>query len=792
MIHRENGRKLWKSEAGGGLRASVLVRLGQGGVRFLLAAVLSGVELPGGYAPLGVAFVGACGPGTDGACALLGSLLGALCARGVSQGLREMAAGVLVFSVAFAFYDVRLCAKSWFMPAVTAGAVGVTGLVTLTSRAWTAGGGAWFAAAVLLAGSAVYFDRIALTAPEPAGGEELSHRQRVCLLLFGGTLLMSLAQVTVLDGLSVGRGLAMLAVLWAGGLGGVGPGAAVGVGAGVAMELAGGDGLYPVAYGFAGLLTGMLKNQGRLFACLAFAAANASMALWMWERSSGCVELLYEGFVASVLFLCLPEKLYRRPGVSLTGGDGGSAARRQAYVRQRLEATAGAFRSVCESLRGSFLPGRETGEESPFHIFDRAAQRVCLRCQRREECWQKDYQATAGALNDGLEAMLERGKGLAGDFPGWFTARCLRFPQFLEAANEELTALLYRRRYQVRLQRSRAAVCQQYGELARALEEAALELGREMTAEPVRERRLGRWLAGRQIEGEWAVFYDEHRRLRAEIVTREGESLADEASRAELSRLFGVPLRRAALKRERGRARVIYTQAEPLAAVAGVAAKKRDGQLVSGDAGSWFKGEDGVLWLLLCDGMGSGEQANRESSLAVRLLEAFLRAGVAPEDALRTLNSALALRGEAEGGFTTVDLCRVDLFTGAGSVYKLGAAPTYIKKKDTVLRVTGTTLPAGLTAQERVEADVTPFRLEVGDCLVLLTDGITDGEEDEWLRQALREFDGASPRALARALLERADGEQAADDRTVMVVRLSKRDAAAPAEGETIENRAGS
>ena len=84
------------------------------------------------------------------------------------------------------------------------------------------------------------------------------------------------------------------------------------------------------------------------------------------------------------------------------------------------------------------------------------------------------------------------------------------------------------------------------------------------------------------------------------------------------------------------------------------------------------------LYILLCDGMGSGVAASRESKLAIRLLERFLKAGVDPESALKTLNSALALRNEEEGGFTTVDLLRLDLFTGEGALYKFGAAPTYI------------------------------------------------------------------------------------------------------------------
>lgn len=79
---------------------------------------------------------------------------------------------------------------------------------------------------------------------------------------------------------------------------------------------------------------------------------------------------------------------------------------------------------------------------------------------------------------------------------------------------------------------------------------------------------------------------------------------------------------------EAGEESLTLIQLEPLMAVAGVAARKKDGETVSGDAGTYFKREDGTLYVLLCDGMGSGPGAGRESSLAVRLLEQFLMAGV--------------------------------------------------------------------------------------------------------------------------------------------------------------------
>lgn len=743
-----------------------------------LSAILAGAELPDGYAPLPTALIAAVGPGSAGIFALLGSLLGHLSFQGFPSGLRDMAACILIFSVSFAFFDTKFYRFIWSMPAMTVGITAVTGFISLSDGRLRPAGIACYLTSLLLAGGAAYYYRTALSALDLPKGERPSHRQIVSLLLLGMTLLMSLAKVRLLSGLSLGCILAGTVVLTAALLEGMGGGAAAGVCAGLAMDLAMGKPLYSLTLGISGLFAGVFHKQGRLAMALAYVLLNGVVTLWLWDSVPTVADLLYETFATSVLFAALPDRLFRTLRANWWEPDDSlRQERRKAFVRTRLEHTAAAFGQVYATLRDTFSPGKSDSVDDPSVISRRAVDRVCAHCSLKESCWQRDYQSTANAFNHCLSAMLEQGRAQAADFPGWFSARCIRLPQMLDALNEEQTAFLYQRRYHARLRESRAAVCRQYEQLSRVLEDAALELGQELSPDPVRERKLRQFLAGQDVDGECSVFRDKLGRLRAEILLRDPTPLLSEEMPQSLSRLLQIPLHPPVSHPERSFTRLVFTQAEPLAVIAGVAAKKKDGEAVSGDAGAWFKGEDGVLYLLLCDGMGSGPNAGRESDLAIHLLEKFLRAGVDPLSALKTLNTALALRAEKDGGFTTVDLCRLDLFTGQAAVYKYGAAPTYIKKGDAVLRVVGSTLPAGMVQEHRGEPDVTPFSLAPGDLAVMVTDGVTDGEKDEWFRECLAGLSHATPKELARVLLERSSAHASSpDDRTVMVLQVVLRE----------------
>ena len=179
----------------------------------------------------------------------------------------------------------------------------------------------------------------------------------------------------------------------------------------------------------------------------------------------------------------------------------------------------------------------------------------------------------------------------------------------------------------------------------------------------------------------------------------------------------------------------------------------------------------GLVCLALSDGMGSGESAHCEAAMTIRLLRQFLQAGIEPLPALKTLNTAAMLRCQGGAGFTTIDLACLDRAEGVLTLYKYGAAPSYIKRQGAVARYRAQALPAGL---ESADGDVPPQRVAVspGTWLVQVSDGVA-GEDDEWLQDLLAGWDGTSPRALAEEVLRQSvQRTGGADDCAVLVLAI--------------------
>jgi stage II sporulation protein E len=174
--------------------------------------------------------------------------------------------------------------------------------------------------------------------------------------------------------------------------------------------------------------------------------------------------------------------------------------------------------------------------------------------------------------------------------------------------------------------------------------------------------------------------------------------------------------------------------------------------------------------------MGTGEDAARCSESAIRVLERFLRAGVPPETAMRMLNDLMLLKNETDTVSATVDLMCVDLFYGDTRMYKFGAAPSYIRRGNTVKRLSCHSLSTGLGFVSGESPDYVRMRLAPGTFAVIVSDGVAAGDDDDWLRMLIAAYTGVSPCELAKRILcaanTRTDSD---DDKTALVIYIENR-----------------
>ena len=743
-------------------------------VYFMLGFVMSGTRVLTEGAPFGLAAVAASGAGLNGVCCLAGAAMGYFVTGGVEWGIKYVAACVMVFTIAFVFAETRLYGRAFFLPAAAGVVMAVTGFMgTFVSEASGVPAAAKLCLETVLAFSCCWFFREALGSDTPqTESEETRHGAAVMITI--ACALASLSRITVLGEISVGRFMAVVVLMACAMKGGVLTGAAAGTALGAAMDMSvGGAPFFTMTYAVSALLSGTLSRHGRLLFVLAFVVSNAAASACSWNAAPG-VGPLFETFCASVVFMLLPSSFLNSVGGTLNPvprGSGEAGLRR--HVARHVSNLAEAYGQLYEAVKCG--ADNSSNDADISKIFDRAADAVCVGCKCKNRCWNTEYQDTLSAMNDATGAMTARGTLELSDLPDWFLRRCEHPDAFIAAVNGELRARALRMQFRDMLAESRMAAWGQYNDAACVLRRISRELCVVNSSDPLAERRLIRYLRSLDIDADTSVYRDSGGRLRAVIESGQLSSLtSSENYLDDLSAVLGVRLCRP-LDDRSSAGKLTVIEAEPLAVSVGIAAMKKKGEKVSGDNGTYFKTDAGVLCVILSDGMGCGDEASRESAECVAILEKFLRAGVEPASAMKILNSVMLLKGGDGFGFATVDLMCVNLFTGETCFYKYGAAPSYVMSGKSVRRINGETMAAGVSSGEGAVPDLVRMKLRPGSTALIASDGVMGGGDDAWVKKLMEE-EPDDMKNLARAAVSMAGeiyGES--DDMTVLAVRLEQR-----------------
>ena len=195
---------------------------------------------------------------------------------------------------------------------------------------------------------------------------------------------------------------------------------------------------------------------------------------------------------------------------------------------------------------------------------------------------------------------------------------------------------------------------------------------------------------------------------------------------------------------------------------------------VCGDSVAVFKNKDERFFAFLSDGMGSGRSACAVSEISVGFLGNMLASGELCEEHIELLNGFLCSRLQkniAECS-ATLDLLELDLMNGSASIYKCGAAPSYIYRRGRLFKLRSESMPIGILG----DVDLKKFELQLsrGDIVVMVSDGVT-GESGEcpWLFDLLvQNLPSRSLERTAELIIKYATAKGSGDDITVLLVRV--------------------
>lgn len=203
--------------------------------------------------------------------------------------------------------------------------------------------------------------------------------------------------------------------------------------------------------------------------------------------------------------------------------------------------------------------------------------------------------------------------------------------------------------------------------------------------------------------------------------------------------------------------------------------EKKFGSIMSGDNLLVNEELEGRSLIMLCDGMGSGENAYRTSFNMMETINDMARIGIEKERAIDIANLFSIYNNKEES--VCIDIADIDLKKSRVEFIKVGAAASFIKHKDYVEIIQAKTLPAGIL--DEVDIGRVTCKLEKNDFIIMISDGVSDSrrelkEKNQWIKEFLESREWINPEDIANELKEKAIENysgKAKDDISVIVAK---------------------
>ena len=421
-------------------------------------------------------------------------------------------------------------------------------------------------------------------------------------------------------------------------------------------------------------------------------------------------------------------------------------------------------------------------KEEIDEMFEKVTGKVCAGCEQREVCLGERRAKTYQMMYEVMCAAEEYGAELNIELKRRLKKQCLLAPRFLRESLEVFENAKQLLMWNHRMVQAREGYARQLTSFARMIQYTTRELDAGIFQDEYLEKRIKSALKKENVKMLSVVFYMTPQgkyEVHLTVKAMKGQVILTKDIAFRVGKCIGrtmIPRQgeRLVIGEEYGT--IACTEGAKFQTLQGIAKIGKGLEQISGDTFLMKDLPGGRKGIALSDGMGSGEEAFRDSTMVVEMLEELLEAGFPVETAVQLMNTALVI-GREEVKFCTLDVCLVDLYQGNCEFVKAGAAATFIKRKNEVEKIESATLPIGVV--QNIEIDREVRKLKSGEYVIMVTDGVLDalpgGGQEEQLMRFIEETESVNPTEFARTILGRVlkcSGEMPMDDMTVLVIGM--------------------
>ena len=741
-------------------------------VYFLCGTVVSRGAVFGSYAPFGAAFCAAV-PYENALAATIGSILGYILLYPTGS-FRYVAAVITVFALRWMLNDIeRIRDSKMFAPLVAVTPLLCTGIVVIL----VTGKGMQdvvmcIIEALLAAVGAYFFSRSVALAAGSRGISTYNQQEIACIVMTACIFLLAANSLTF-AGISVGRILAVTAVLFCAYYGSVSGGCIGGVATGIVFGIGSENfGFIAACYSFGGLMAGLFSYIGKPGAAAAFALCGGIASLQNGFTKETAV-FFYETLIASLIFVFVPKEAGNRIASYVTPHtDTANSEGLRRSVIMRLDFASKALKGISDTVNAVAAKLKDYYSQDIESVYTHCIEENCTRCGMRAFCWQNEAERREDRFSDITPLLKEYGEISGENIKRLVNSKCCKSEEVARTLNRQYDSYMNFMTAESRISQIRGVVAGQLCGLGDILGDLKTEFENFESYDLGASERVCAWLkANGFVPVECSARVDRFGRMEVEL------ELADTDRKflkkgdivKEVSKACGRGLEAPQITNIGNRSRAVFSEKPKYDIQIGSAQHICGSGTLCGDSYNYFNDGQGRFISVVSDGMGTGGRATVDAGLAVSIMTRLIRAGLSFDCALSVTNSALMVKSQDES-ISTVDMVSIDLFSGSAEIMKAGAPITFVRKNGRIHRVEPSSLPAGILSDIKLTHDV--IELSDGDIVVMLSDGAV-AISDSWIGEMMRAYEGGDIQDLVNDIIDEATiGSKLSRDDDITVIGM--------------------
>ncbi|MDK0813017.1 stage II sporulation protein E [Clostridium perfringens] len=562
-------------------------------------------------------------------------------------------------------------------------------------------------------------------------------------------------------------------------------GAGAGITMGIILGFATGNLMESISiYGACGLVAGIFRESGKLFTALSFNIIFIIVTLY-----SGVFNNIsfIEALVGTGIFLLIPKKIYNKISLEINKDKkvGHFSEVRFAEIKDELTERLKDFTEVL-SIMGKSLNNLVGNDKLAIKnkgnaLVENLSDRTCSDCDMRYMCWKRELHQTYNAFSD----LIRNYENNSGAFPHELEKKCIKKYALVKNLEDIMNIYMVNETLKSRLGEGRKILSNHINNMSVTISEIVDEFGNELHLCTDVEKSIKKSLLKYGINfGSLICYNDKNGRIKIKMQMENcmGSQTCIKTVLPIISETIGKNMSIGSegcnINSKNNMCEIVIEEAPKYHINSHVAVATKEGEKFTGDSYSYGRTKDGNYITVISDGMGSGPEAGLESKVSVEIIEKFMEVGFDEKIAIDAVNAIMSIKFSEDEKFSTLDMNKIDLYTGNAKFMKVGAIESFIKRGNKVEVINSNTLPFGVL--EEPDVDTVEKQVSNGDVIVSISDGILDVKNDgsfdtTWLIEFLKNTKYRQPKDLSIAILEKAkelSGGKAKDDMTVVVSKV--------------------